>query len=79
MISQTEKDLIMLLKACGLDKETTVATTILCKTDENRQRMIEAIIAQYDRKGTVSEQDIHKIGIMLTGDLKPEYRDRFLK
>ena len=76
MITQTEKNLIALLKSLGLDKETTVGTSILLRTDENRQRMIEEIIYLYDKKGEVSEQDIQKIGLILTGDLKEEYRDK---
>ena len=70
MISQTEKNLIRLLKSFGLDKETTVSTSILAETDENREKMIQMIIALYWEKGEVTEQDIQKIGLMLTGDRK---------
>ncbi len=79
MVTKIQSDLIGLLKACGLSEEDTIAELILLKTEENRQRMIEAIIYRYDQKGEVTEQDIQKIGLMLTGDLKPEYRDRFSK
>ena len=72
MISQTEKDLIRLLKNLGLDKETTVGISILAKTDENRETMIQTIIDLYQEKGEVTEQDIHKIGLILTGDRKKE-------
>ena len=74
MITKTESNLIRLLKSCGLDKETTVAVSILCKTDENREKMIQAIIDRYDQKGEVTEQDIQKIGVMLTGQKKPEIK-----
>ena len=70
MITKTDRDLIRLLKACGLDRETTVAISILCKTDENRQKMIDLIIEQYDRTGEVTEQYIQKVGLYLTGDRK---------
>ena len=70
MISQIESDLIRLLKACGLDRETTVSVVGLAKTDENRQKMIDMIIARYDQKGEVTEQDIQKIGLILTGERK---------
>ena len=70
MLSQVEKDLIRLLKSLGLDKETTVATVILAKTDENRERMIQMIITLYQDKGEVTDQDIQKIGMMLTGSRK---------
>lgn len=70
MISQTEKDLIQLLKSFGLDKDTTVAAVTLAKTDENRERMIQMIIALYQETGEVTEQDIQKIGLMLTGSRK---------
>ena len=72
MISQTEKNLIRLLKSFGLDKETTVATITLAKTDENREKMIQMIITLYREKGEVTEQDIQKIGLMLTGNRKNE-------
>ena len=36
MVSKTESNLIRLLKSCGMDKETTVAVSILCKTDETQ-------------------------------------------
>ena len=77
MITKIQSDLIMLLKACGLDKQTTVAEVALLKTDENRQKMINAIIERYKMKGKVTDQDIAKMGMMLTCELKPEYRDRF--
>ena len=70
MISQTEKNLIRLLKSFGLDKETTVSISILAKTDENREKMIQLIIELYRERGEVTEQDIQKIGLMLTGSRK---------
>ena len=76
MVTKVQKDLIMLLKSLGLSMEDTVAELALLKTDENRQKMIEAIIARYGSKGTVTDQDIQKIGVMLTGELKPEYKNR---
>lgn len=79
MVTKVQSDLIELLKACGLSKEDTVAELVLLKTDENRQRMIDEIIHRYDEKGEVTEQDIQKIGLALTGDLKPEYKNRILK
>ena len=72
MLSQTEKDLIRLLKSFGLDQNTTVSIGILAKTDENRKKMIQMIIELYYEKGEVSEQDIQKIGMMLTGIRKKE-------
>ena len=77
MVTEIQSNLIGLLKACGLDKETTVAEVALLGTDENRQKMIDAIIQRYEQKGTVTDQDIAKMGMMLTCELKPEYRDRF--
>ena len=74
MISEIECYLIGILKDLGLDRDTTVAISILCKTDENRQLMIEAIMDRYEEKGEVTEEDIQKIGLILTGTLKPEYR-----
>ena len=77
MITQTEKNLIALLKSLGLDKETTVGTSILLRTDENRQKMIGELCSRILDKGVLpSEQDIQKIGLILTGDLKEEYKDK---
>ena len=72
MVTKVQHNLIRLLKSCGLDKETTVAVVALCKTDENREKMIQAIIDRYYQKGEVTEQDIQKIGVMLTGHRKDE-------
>ena len=70
MLTETEKNLIRLLKSFGLDKETTVSIGILAKTDENRKKMMKMIIELYYEKGVVTEQDIQKIGLMLTGKRK---------
>ena len=72
MITQTQHNLIRLLKSFGLDKETTVAIVGLAETDENREKMIQMIITLYREKGEVTEQDIQKIGLMLTGDRKKD-------
>lgn len=70
MLTQVDKKLITLLKAFGLDKDTTVAISVLCRTDENRQKMIDEIIRIYDKNGTVTEQEIQMIGLRLTGTRK---------
>lgn len=67
MITKIESDLIGLLKSLGIDRETTVNITILAKTDENRKKMMQMIVELYDEKGEVTEQDVQKIGLMLTG------------
>ena len=72
MVTQIQSDLIMLLKSFGLDKETTTSIVVLCRTDENCQKMIDEIIYRYDQKGTVTEQDIQKIGLYLTGTRKTD-------
>ena len=79
MLTQIEKNLIDLLKSFRLDKETTVAISVLCETDKKRQQMIDEIISLYHRRGEVTEQNIKMLCLMLTGDLKPEYRDRFCR
>ncbi len=70
MLTVTQKNLIRLLKSFGLDQETTVSVVVLAKTDENREKMIQMIIALYREKGEVTEQDIQKIGLLLTGKRK---------
>lgn len=73
MLTQAEKDLIRLLKSCDLDKETTVAISVLCKTDENHRALINMIIARYDQTGKVpTEQEIQKMLLMLIGERKQE-------
>ena len=69
-MTETRSNLIRLLKACGLDMEATVATVGLCRTDENRQTMIDWIIEYYDKHGTISEQTIQRMGLYLTGTRK---------
>ncbi len=70
MISEIESDLIMLLKSFGIDKESTVATVTLAKTDENRQKMIDWIIERYDQKGKVTDEDVGKMLLFLIGERK---------
>ena len=70
MVTQVQHDLIRLLKSMEIDMETTVSIVALCRTDENRRKMIQEIIYRYDQKGTVTEQDIQKIGLYLTGTRK---------
>lgn len=67
MLTQIESDLIGLLKSLGIDRETTVSIVILAKTDENRKKMIQMIVELYHEKGEVTEQEVQKIGLMLTG------------
>lgn len=74
MLTETDKNLIDLLKSLGLDKETTVAISVLAKTDEIREQLIQEIIYRYDQKGEVTEQDIQKMAMMLTCEKKPEYK-----
>ena len=73
MVTQVQHDLIRLLKSFGLDMETTVGIVALAKTDENRAKMIRMIITLYWEKGEVTEQDIQKIGLMLTGSRKKNH------
>ena len=70
MMTKVRSDLIGLLKACGLDVETTVSIVVLCKTDENRQTMIDWIIEYYDKHGNISEDTIQKMLLRLIGDRK---------
>ena len=70
MVTQTQHNLIWLLKSCGLDKDETVAIVTLCKTDEIREQLIQNIITLYEEKGEIPEQDIQKLLLMLTGSRK---------
>ena len=70
MMTQVEEDLIELLKAFGLDMETTVAIVNLCGTDANRRTMIRWIIEYYDKHGQIGEQTIQKMLLRLIGDRK---------
>ena len=76
MVTQIQSDLIGLLKSLGLNRETTVSIVALAKTDENRAKMIQMIVTLYMEKGEVTEQDVQKIGLMLTGIRKqPSEKD----
>ena len=70
MLTETQKYLIRLLKSLGIDQETTINIVILAKTDEIREKMMQMIATLYKEKGEVTEQDIQKIGLMLTGSRK---------
>ena len=70
MITQTQKDLIKLLKACGLDREAVVGIVALAKTDEKRDQLIQAIIDHYDETGAVTEEDILKLLLVIVGKRK---------
>lgn len=71
MITEVEGNLIDLLKSLGLDRETTVATSILLETDENRQKMIDELCTMIlDEQITPTEQDVHWIGLALMGKRK---------
>ena len=74
MVTQTEKNLIKLLKCFGLDKETTVSVSVLARTDEIREQLIQETIARYFDKGAVTDQDVLKLLLML---LKESSTDTF--
>ena len=74
-ISITEQNLLKLLASLQIERDTIHCITELAETDENRQEMIWAICDRYEEKGIVTEQDVQKIGLMLTGTLKKEYRE----
>ena len=69
-MTEVRSNLIGLLKACGLDEESTVATVALAKTDENRQTLIDWIIERYDQKGKVTDEDVGKMLLVLVGKKK---------
>ena len=66
MITEIQSDLIGLLKDCGLSKEDAVTEVVLLKTDENREKMIEAIIARYD-------SELKKLGVDVLDHYTEEY------
>ena len=70
MISQTEHRLIALLKGCGLDRESTVATVALCETDKNMQTMIDWILEYHETRGQVTDEVVGKMLLYLTGERK---------
>ena len=70
MVTEAENNLIRLLKSCGLSKEATVGIVVLAGTAENRERLIQAIIARHDKYGTVTEEEILKMLLILVGKRK---------
>ncbi|MBQ2378491.1 MAG: hypothetical protein II297_08835 [Clostridia bacterium] len=70
MITEIQNDLIGMLKSLGINKESTLAIMSLTKTDEIRLRLLQAMAQLYKEKGEVTEQDILKLILMLTGSRK---------
>ena len=70
MRDQIGYNLMCLLKSLNIDKETAVSIAIMAKTDENRQELIWAICDRYEEKGTVTEQDVLKLLLIINGRLK---------
>ena len=66
-MEESLQDLIMLLKS--LEISETAAMTIIVylgKSQENIEKMINSIIARYEEKGTVTEEELLKMTIMIT-------------
>ena len=70
MITEIQSDLIGMLKSMGINKESILAIMSLTETDENRLRLLQAIAQLYKEKGEVTEQDILKMILMITGNRK---------
>ena len=70
MISEIESDLIGMLKSLGLDKDTTVSIVTLARTDENRLKLLQMMSDRYLERGEVTEQDVGKMLLLLTGKRK---------
>ena len=65
-LSETEKDLIHILKALEIDEETTVGVTTLLRTDENREMMLDFIIARYKAKKEITDDLVIKALLKIT-------------
>lgn len=65
-LSETEKDLIVILKGLGKDEEFTIAITDLLETEENQSMMIAFLINRYRAKGKVTNEEIAKVLMKIT-------------
>ena len=70
MITQTEHLLLKTLKSLDIDRETAVNISILARTDEKCERLMQAMYERYKEKGTVTDQDILKMLLIINGRLK---------
>ena len=67
MLSETTEDLLMLLKSFELSTDTAMGImSYLGDSEENQKAMINSIIARYEEKGTVTEEELLKMTIMIT-------------
>ena len=72
MVTEVQESLIYLLKDLGFDKDSTVGIVTLARTDENREKLGQAIVARYDKYGTVTEEEILKMLLILVGKKKED-------
>ena len=70
MITEIQRKFILLLKSIGLDKETTLATDDLARTDENRQTLIDWILEYHETRGQVTDEVVGKMLLYLIGERK---------
>lgn len=65
MLTPTEKILVADMKYLKISTDTIIAVLDMLKTEEQQQIMINSIKRRYNEKGTVTEEEILKMLIMI--------------
>ena len=66
MLTPTEEILVADMKYLKIPTDTIIAVLDMLKTEEQQQIMINSIKRRYNEKGTVTEEEILKMIIMIT-------------
>ncbi len=65
MLTPTEEILVADMKYLKIPTDTIIAVLDMLKTEEQQQIMINSIKRRYNEKGTVTEEEILKMLIMI--------------
>ena len=65
MLTQIEEILVADMKYLKISTDTIIAVLDMLKTEEQQQTMINSIKRRYNEKGTVTEEEILKMLIMI--------------
>ena len=66
MLTPIEETLVADMKYLKIPTDTIIAVLDMLKTEEQQQIMINSIKRRFNEKGTVTEQELLKMMIMIT-------------
>lgn len=69
-MTEIRSDLIGMLKSIGLNEDSTVGIVQLAETDENRLKLLQMMSDYYMERGSISEETVGKMLLMLIGSKK---------